>query len=399
VSSDEATPSLALSRRFRREKGDIWMKVIRRLAALTAVATVAAGVAVAVLPPAGAGAHGVAMMPGARTFLCYQDGIRSTGEIIPFNPACADAVAQGGTQPLYDWFGVLRSDAGGRTIGFVPDGQICGGGTTKYAAYNAARTDWPVTHLTSGATVQFRYSNWAAHPGTFQLYVTRDGWNPLNGLNWSDLVAFASVTDPPQSGVPGTFNYYFWTGQLPVNKTGRHIIYMQWVRSDSQENFFSCSDVVFDGGNGEVTGVGPNGTQPPSTSTPPVTTTPPRTTPPVTTTPPRTTPPVTTTPPAGNGACTASFKVVSSWSGAFQGEFTVTAGSSAVNGWTVGWTNGTQQSVTQLWGGVHTASGATSTVRNAAWNGNLAAGASTTFGFLASGPGAPSVNAITCTSP
>ncbi|CAM5681358.1 Chitin-binding protein OS=Streptomyces tendae OX=1932 GN=F3L20_17570 PE=4 SV=1 [Streptomyces tendae] len=30
---------------------------------------------------------------------------------------------------------------------------------------------------------------------------------------------------------------------------------MQWVRSDSQENFFSCSDVVFDGGNGEVTGI------------------------------------------------------------------------------------------------------------------------------------------------
>ena len=127
---------------------------------------VAAGAAVVIAPPA-AEAHGVAMMPGARTFLCYQDGIRSTGEIIAFNPACADAIAQGGTQPLYDWFGVLRSDGGGRTNGFIPDGQICSGGTTKYAAYNAARTDWPVTHLTSGANIQWRYSNWAA---------VRDGW-------------------------------------------------------------------------------------------------------------------------------------------------------------------------------------------------------------------------------
>jgi predicted carbohydrate-binding protein with CBM5 and CBM33 domain len=370
------------------------MRVIRRLAALTVAATVAAGVAVA-LPPSGAGAHGVAMMPGARTFLCYQDGIRSTGEIIPYNPACAAAVASGGTQPLYDWFGVLRSDGGGRTTGFIPDGQICGGGTTKYAAYNAARTDWPVTHLTSGANIQFRYSNWAAHPGTFQLYVTRDGWSPTTPLAWADLVAFASVTNPPQSGVPGTFNYYFWNGQLPANKTGRHIIYMQWVRSDSQENFYSCSDVVFDGGNGEVTGIGPNGTQPP-TSTPPVST-PPVSTPPVST-PPVSTPPVTTPPPA-NGACSAAFKVMNAWSGGFQGEFTVTAGAAAVNGWTVRWTNGTSQTVTQLWNGVHTASGATSTAKNASWNGTIAAGASTTFGFLASGPGQPSVNAITCTSP
>ncbi len=37
---------------------------------------------------------------------------------------------------------------------------------------------------------------------------------------------------------------------------------MQWVRSDSQENFFSCSDVVFDGGNGEVTGIRGSGTNP-----------------------------------------------------------------------------------------------------------------------------------------
>jgi chitin-binding protein len=169
---------------------------------------------------------------------------------------------------------------------------------------------------------------------------------------------------------------------------------MQWVRSDSQENFFSCSDVVFDGGNGEVTGVGPTGTPP--TTQPPVT--PPPTSQPPVTPPPTSQPPVTTPPPA-TGACTAAFRVVNAWQGGFQGEVTVTAGTAAINGWTVRWTNGTGQTVTQLWNGVHTASGATSTAKNAAWNGTVAANASTTFGFLAGGPGAPSVNAITCTSP
>ena len=35
---------------------------------------------------------------------------------------------------------------------------------------------------------------------------------------------------------------------LPAGKTGRHIIYSVWTRSDSAETFYNCSDVVFDGG-------------------------------------------------------------------------------------------------------------------------------------------------------
>jgi len=215
--------------------------------ALLAVAAILAA-------PPRAAAHGSTIVPGARTYLCYLDGLTDTGQIIPDNPACADAVDQGGTQPLYDWFGVLRSDGAGRTVGFIPDGEICAGGTTKYAAYNMARTDWPTTHLTSGATIQWRHSNWAAHPGSFNMYITKNGWDPAAPLAWDDLEAFWSVTDPPQSGGPGGMNYYYWDAALPAGKTGRHIIFIHWIRSDSTENFYSCSDVVFDGGNGEVTG-------------------------------------------------------------------------------------------------------------------------------------------------
>lgn len=206
-------------------------------------------------------AHGAMQKPGSRTYLCWLDGQTTTGGIQPKNPACAAAVAQSGPNSLYNWFAVLRSDAGGRTTGFVPDGKLCSAGATVYdfSGFDLARDDWPVTHLTAGATFDFTYSNWAHHPGTFYLYVTRDGWSPTQPLTWSDLetAPFLTVTNPPQSGPVGSNEgHYYWSGKLPANKSGRHIIYSRWVRSDSQENFFNCSDVVFDGGNGQVTGVG-----------------------------------------------------------------------------------------------------------------------------------------------
>ena len=236
------------------------MKTRRRLALGFALAILPAMAATLLVAPT-ASAHGAPIIPGSRTYLCWVDGLRNTGEIIPHNPACAAAIAQSGPTPLYNWFGVLRSDAGGRTVGFIPDGKLCSGNATvfNFSGFDQAHPDWPLTHLTAGASIQFRYNNWADHPGTFYVHITRDGWNPNQPLRWSDLEEpFLEITNPPSTGGPGSAdNYYFWTGNLPSGKTGRHIIYMRWVRSDSQENFFSCSDVVFDGGNGEVTGVGP----------------------------------------------------------------------------------------------------------------------------------------------
>src|SRR3954452_2302969 len=231
-------------------------------------------------------AHGTPQKPGSRTWNCYLDGLDSNGAINPVNPACKAAVAISTTNSLYNWFSGLRSDAGGRTTVYTADGNLCSGGNDgkvgacTFLGYDLPRTDWPVTHLTGGANYNFEYSNWAHHPGTFYFYVTKDGFDPTQPLKWSDLdPAFLSVTNPPNLGGPGTNDgHYYWTGTLP-NKTGRHIIYSRWVRSDSNENFFACSDVVFDGGNGQVTGV-KSGGNPTSTTTsrPTTTTTPPRVT-------------------------------------------------------------------------------------------------------------------------
>jgi predicted carbohydrate-binding protein with CBM5 and CBM33 domain len=364
------------------------LNIARRLAVLGAAALVGVG-GWLVAAPTVVGAHGVALIPGSRTYLCYVDGLQSTGQIIPNNPACADAVAQGGTQPLYDWFGVLRSDAGGRTVGFIPDGQICGGDTTKYAAYNAARTDWPVTHLTAGSTITVHYSNWARHPGTFHVYVTRDGWSPTTPLAWADLVPIWSATDPPESGPAGSLNYYSWDMQLPTGKSGRHILYIQWVRSDSQENFFSCSDVAFDGGHGEVTGVGPGGGPTPSPSTPPPSSPAPST-------------PPSSPPPGNGGTCVATWQATSTgWPGHFQGTVTVqNPGTSGVNGWTVRWTYQHGEGFEGApWNGTLTGQPPDVAVRNVDWNRVLPPGGTTSFGFNATGavPATPPV--LSCTGP
>ena len=130
----------------------------------------------------------------------------------------------------------------------------------------------------------------------------------------------------------------------------------------------------------------PGGSPPPSS--------PPPSSPPPSSPPPSSPPP--SSPPA-TGACMASYRTVNSWPGGFQGEVTVTAGSSAINGWTATWSLAAGQTISQLWSGTLTTSGSIATVRNVSWNGALGTGATTTFGFLANG--SATTPTIACTSP
>lgn len=98
-----------------------------------------------------------------------------------------------------------------------------------------------------------------------------------------------------------------------------------------------------------------------------------------------------TTPPAA--ACTASYRLANSWPGGFVADVTVTAGSAPLTGWRVTVTLPSGAAATQVWNGQ--ASGANPvSVTAAAWNGRVAAGASTTFGFQGTGAGAGAT--VTC---
>jgi endoglucanase len=103
------------------------------------------------------------------------------------------------------------------------------------------------------------------------------------------------------------------------------------------------------------------------------------------------------TPVPPSGACSATYKQTSTWSGGFQGEVTVkNTGTASSRSWTATWTYPAGTAVASLWNGVLSTSGSTVTVRNADHNGALAAGASATFGFVGSGPAA--TPAITCSN-
>ena len=109
---------------------------------------------------------------------------------------------------------------------------------------------------------------------------------------------------------------------------------------------------------------------------------PPVSSPPVSS-PPVSSPPVSSPPPATG--CRATYQSTGSWPGGFQGEVAVTnTGTTATNGWTVKWTFPSGQTITQLWNGVAVQTGSAVTVTNAAYNGALSAGQSTTFGFTGS---------------
>jgi lysophospholipase L1-like esterase len=107
--------------------------------------------------------------------------------------------------------------------------------------------------------------------------------------------------------------------------------------------------------------------------------------------------PSSSAPPAGR-SCSATYTIAGQWQGGFQATVTVTAGGSAISSWTATWQFGNGQTITQSWSATISASGSAVTARNVDYNGALAAGASTQFGFLASVNGANNVPSLSCTA-
>jgi hypothetical protein len=71
-------------------------------------------------------------------------------------------------------------------------------------------------------------------------------------------------------------------------------------------------------------------------------------------------------------------------------------GTSVLPGWTVTWTFANGQTVSNMWGGTPTQSGANVSVRNVAWTGNVAPNASVAVGFTGSSGATNAVPTVTC---
>ncbi|MFC4497015.1 lytic polysaccharide monooxygenase [Streptomyces ovatisporus] len=224
-------------------------RTVARIAALGA-----APMALTMLSAVPAEAHGSMTDPVSRVSTCFAEGPEN-----PRSAACKAAVEASGTQAFYDWNEVNIPDAAGRHKEIIPDGKLCSAGRDKYKGLDLPRKDWPASRMSAGEHA-FSYQATAPHKGSFELYITRSGYDPSKPLKWSDLESepFAKTTDPQLQG-----GAYKFKGTVP-GRTGRHLIFGIWQRSDSPEAFYTCSDVTFGGGEG---GTGSAGGAPTTSST------------------------------------------------------------------------------------------------------------------------------------
>jgi beta-xylosidase len=101
--------------------------------------------------------------------------------------------------------------------------------------------------------------------------------------------------------------------------------------------------------------------------------------------------------------CRVTYSVTSQWSGGFGADVTITNLGDPLTGWQLSWAFPAGQTVTQLWNGSVTQSGAQVTVTNAAFNGSVATGASVAFGFNGAwtssnpAPATFTLNGVACT--
>ncbi|MEE6310833.1 non-reducing end alpha-L-arabinofuranosidase family hydrolase [Plantactinospora veratri] len=101
--------------------------------------------------------------------------------------------------------------------------------------------------------------------------------------------------------------------------------------------------------------------------------------------------------------CSVNYSISSQWPGGFGANVTVTNLGDPINGWTLTWTYGVGQRVTQAWNASVTQSGTQVTARNVGYNASIASNARVSFGLNGSWTGSNPVpssftlNGTTCT--
>ncbi|TDB93881.1 chemotaxis protein [Micromonospora fluostatini] len=94
--------------------------------------------------------------------------------------------------------------------------------------------------------------------------------------------------------------------------------------------------------------------------------------------------------PGSASAATASFAKVQDWGGGYEARFTVRNDTGAtITSWRVEFDLPAGSTLGSSWDALHASGGNRHTFTNRSWNGTLAAGASTTFGFVVTGSGTP----------
>ncbi|GAB3223197.1 cellulose binding domain-containing protein [Glycomyces halotolerans] len=244
--------------------------------------------------------------------------------------------------------------------------------------------------------------------GVYGMWRSTDGgetWNQVEGFDAADAVGFGAAA--PGQDYPAIYTSASSGGQRGIYRSvdqGR-----SWLRINDDEHQWGWTGAAISGdpdvfgrvfvatnGRGVIVGESSDYTPGEPTETPseaPSQT--PSETPSETPSTDPTTQPPTTEPPSGD--CTAEWTSVNAWPGGYQGGVTVTNDSgAAAEGWTVTFTFGGDERIGSLWNGEWSQEGAVVTVANAGWNGAMADGASTSFGYTATVSGAPTEVVASC---
>jgi predicted carbohydrate-binding protein with CBM5 and CBM33 domain len=212
------------------------MSVVRRTAAVVAAAGFAA--VCGLLPALPALAHGATTEPLSRTAACATGG-EETG-----SAACQAALKANG-QPFGTFDNLRVPGVNGQDKQFIPDGQLCSGGLPEFKGLDLARSDWPATKFTAGATVNVQYRTTIPHLGSFRAYLTKQGWAATKPLTWGDLSTNPIFTADNPTIKDGSYRF---GGKLPADRTGRHVLFIVWQTTSTPDTYYSCSDVVLSGG-------------------------------------------------------------------------------------------------------------------------------------------------------
>ena len=346
--------------------------LLRRVgrAALAVPMALALGLGALTLAAPSASAHGSVTDPPTRNYSCWErwGDDHLNPQMATDDPMCWQAF-QDNPNAMWNWNGLFRENVGGQHQAVIPDGQLCSGGRTQNGLYKSMDTvgAWTATRVPN--SFRLTLTDGAKHGADYlKIYVTKPGFDPTKqALTWGSLDLVKTTGSYPTTGL------YQTDVSLP-NRSGRAVLYTIWQASHLDQPYYLCSDIIIGEGGGDPT---QEPTDEPTQEPTDEPTQEPTDEPTQEPTDEPTQEP-TDEPTVPSGACTATVKVNSSWSGGYVADVVVTAGSGGLKGWKVTVDGAT---VTQAWGG--TASG--NVITNAAWNGTLASGQSATAGFVGSG--------------
>jgi hypothetical protein len=107
-------------------------------------------------------------------------------------------------------------------------------------------------------------------------------------------------------------------------------------------------------------------------------------------------------PASAASGCTVQYSISSTWPGGFGASVAITNLGDALTSWTLAWSFGSGQTVTQYWNATVTQSGSAVTAKSVSYNGSLGTNATTSFGFNGTWngsnpvPGSFTLNGVTC---